>query len=50
MDFIKEWMTADNRKTMKWNPVVMTPSFLNMEFSNDKAKGKKVAKKIKEKC
>ena len=50
MDFMKEWMAADNRKNTKWNPDVMTPSVFNMAFSNDKAKGKKVTKKIKEKC
>ena len=45
MDFMKEWMAADNRKTMMWNPDVMTPSVLDMKFSNEKARGKKVTKK-----
>ena len=41
MDFMKEWMAADNCKNMKWNPDVMTHSVLNMTFSNDKARGKR---------
>ena len=43
--FMKEWMAADNRTSMKWNPEVMTPSILSTEYSNDKARGKKVTKK-----
>ena len=45
MDFMKEWMAADNCKIMKWNPEVMTLTVLNIEFINDKAKGRKVTKK-----
>ena len=45
MDYMKEWMAADNGKTMMWNPNVMTPNVLNMMFSNDEARGKKVTKK-----
>jgi hypothetical protein len=29
----------------KWNPEIMTPSVLNMEYKNDKVKGEKVTKK-----
>jgi hypothetical protein len=47
MGFMKAWMAEDDRCTMKWNPEVMTPTVLNMEYSNDKAKGAKVTKKRK---
>ena len=42
MDFMKEWMAADDRATMKWNPEVMTPKVLGMKYSNNKSKGTKV--------
>ena len=44
MEFMKEWMAADNHGTMKWNPVVMTPEILNLTYSNNKSKGAKVTR------
>ena len=44
MEFMKEWMAADNLDTMKWNPAVMTPEVLNLTYSNNKSKGAKVTR------